>query len=512
MSQDHIGSRPVQLDSLAAFPSALRGIFEEGESTVARLVMERGVPTDAASLLALEREVARVMGRLADQVVAPLLVLGERTVDTREEAWQELVDIEAARGLRLRDHGTRALTIRLLGGSSCAIQATYCAPDYSGRRGRRRKARGRSGAGCYPGLDQLGVIEGMTPALASEVARQSAALSSFEEARQSLATRAIDLDVKTVRRTSAILGDRVLRCRDERAAAFEAGTVLPSTGEFAGKRVAVVFDGGRTRTRVSGKRGRRRRKTRRRGFHTPWREPKKVVIYVFDDEGKKTDDAPVYEGSFETWEDAFRIFVAECARRGVADAKELVILADGSLNIWDHVDAFVAKLGIPPDRVQKIVDYYHAAKRVSDLADLCAGWSAKQRRAWVKHVLKHLRAGRIERVLEAGEALAVGRRGKAVNKALDYFRTRKDLMRYAQFRRRGLPIGSGVVESAIRRVVNLRLKGPGIFWEVDNAERMLVLRCYLKAGRWHEVEREAFSSVAIRHRGLKPRVRARAAA
>lgn len=43
-------------------------------------------------------------------------------------------------------------------------------------------------------------------------------------------------------------------------------------------------------------------------------------------------------------------------------------------------------------------------------------------------------------------------------------------------------MGSGAVESAIRRVINLRLKGPSIFWRGPNAERVLHMRAYLKAG------------------------------
>ena len=42
-------------------------------------------------------------------------------------------------------------------------------------------------------------------------------------------------------------------------------------------------------------------------------------------------------------------------------------------------------------------------------------------------------------------------------------------MNYATYARRGLPLGSGAVESAIRRVINLRLKGNGMFWTVENA-------------------------------------------
>ena len=47
-----------------------------------------------------------------------------------------------------------------------------------------------------------------------------------------------------------------------------------------------------------------------------------------------------------------------------------------------------------------------------------------------------------------------------------------------------LPIGSGAIESAIRRVVNLRLKGPCIFWCKGHAEELLMLRSYYKSGRW----------------------------
>ena len=67
---------------------------------------------------------------------------------------------------------------------------------------------------------------------------------------------------------------------------------------------------------------------------------------------------------------------------------------------------------------------------------------------------------------------------------------------YARFLHRGLPIGSGAVESAIRRVINLRIKGPGILWEEENAEAMVVLRAAALSGRWKELlekTRESFS-------------------
>ena len=50
-----------------------------------------------------------------------------------------------------------------------------------------------------------------------------------------------------------------------------------------------------------------------------------------------------------------------------------------------------------------------------------------------------------------------------------------------------LPIGSGPIGNAIRRIINLRLKGPGKPWHEDTAEAMMMIRAYYKAQRWHEL-------------------------
>jgi len=63
-------------------------------------------------------------------------------------------------------------------------------------------------------------------------------------------------------------------------------------------------------------------------------------------------------------------------------------------------------------------------------------------------------------------------------------------MNYADVRRHNLPIGSGVIESTIRRVVNLRLKGASVYWKESMAEDMLLLRCLYKANRWKNIEKQ----------------------
>jgi len=63
-------------------------------------------------------------------------------------------------------------------------------------------------------------------------------------------------------------------------------------------------------------------------------------------------------------------------------------------------------------------------------------------------------------------------------------------MDYKRLKRLKLPIGSGSIESAIRRVINLRLKNPGTFWNVENVERMLYLRAQILSNRWEEMIKE----------------------
>ena len=379
--EDEIGTSVPILEPPKGLLEAIRAIVDRLGAAATALVSGLGLPRDAEALWGLERAVHGLFAKASDEVTAAVIDGAQRTPEGMAGAARIAREVEQARGQPLRAQGVRPVEIRLLGGSRIRILTRYEAPVHSARPGRRRRARGASGAGCYPALDHFGLVERTTPALASEVARQSAALASFREAERGLAARGIDLDVKTVRRLSEFCGERALRCRDALVEAFERGERW-SGGECVGKRIAVVFDGGRTRTRLSGKRGRRRRKTGRRGFKTPWREPKVLAIYEFDEKGRKTARDPIYEGTFESWDDAFRIFTAQCARRGVGEARELVFAADGSDNIWDHVEDFVRDLGIDPERVTKVVDYYHASEYVSELAGLCANWSAKRRRQW----------------------------------------------------------------------------------------------------------------------------------
>ena len=77
-------------------------------------------------------------------------------------------------------------------------------------------------------------------------------------------------------------------------------------------------------------------------------------------------------------------------------------------------------------------------------------------------------------------------RPKEVRKAIDYFQTNKERMRYAQFRSQGLFVGSGVVEAGCKTIIGQRLKQSGMRWTVDHANAIIALRCSQLSGRWEE--------------------------
>ena len=70
----------------------------------------------------------------------------------------------------------------------------------------------------------------------------------------------------------------------------------------------------------------------------------------------------------------------------------------------------------------------------------------------------------------------------ALKKLREYFGDHKKFQ-YQAFRENGLPTGSGSIVSAIRRVINLRIKGSGLFWKRDHAENIILLRSLVLTGK-----------------------------
>lgn len=375
--------------------------------------------------------------------------------------------------------------MRLLGGLVLWLTTLYCGPKL-----RTGAGRGREGAGLYPELAALGFSEGSSPALASRVARQTALLPSYQVARGELAEDGVALDVKEVHRISRRLGAEILTTRKRDLERYRAGE-LPTGRALRGQRVGVAIDGGRVRTRVviRKQKGRGKGRKRRRKMRVEWREPKLLIVFEMDGHGRmKRGSRPWIDGTFQGPDELMELLALHLHRLGAAAAKVVVFLSDGAPWIWERLPWVQQRVGLRTEQVVGVLDCCHAVHHVS-LALEGLGLAADERQRWYRDLRRRLRAGQAYHVTAELSLLAENLDLDAPAWVSIRFlekHAQAGHLRYRECRRRGLPTGSGAIESAIRRVVNLRLKGNGLLWYADNAEGMLALRAAALTGRWQE--------------------------
>jgi hypothetical protein len=375
--------------------------------------------------------------------------------------------------------------VRLLGGLVLWVTTLYCGP-----KARTGAGRGREGSGLYPELAVLGFSEGSSPALASRVSRMSALLPSFQTARDELARDGVPLNSKEVRRIALQQGFELLATRLCDLQRFRDG-LLPRGKELRGKRVGAAIDGGRVRTRVviKKKKDKRTGKKYRQKFRTEWREPKLLIIFEMDKRGRMVRGSrPWIDGTFQGPDECLELLALHLHRLGAANAKLVAFMSDGAPWIWDRLEWVEKRVGLKAERVVKVLDWCHAVHHVS-LALKELDLPEEERQQLYRRMRSLLKAGRVHRV--TAELSLLAEEYSLKNKAWTEIRylenhAQAGHMKYHQFRKCGVPLGSGAIESAVRRIVNLRLKGNGMLWRVENAEAMLVLRSAALTGRWEE--------------------------
>jgi hypothetical protein len=379
----------------------------------------------------------------------------------------------------------RPLLVRLLGGLVLCVATLYCGPKRRTGRG-----RGREGAGLYPELAVLGFHEGNSPALARRVGRLTALLPSFAAAQAELADDGVPLDIKVVHTLATRLGAEVLTTRKRDLERYRAG-LLPRGTELHGKKVGVAIDGGRVRTRVvvRKQKGKGKGKKQRRRFRVQWREPKLLILFEMDKQGRmKRGSRPWIDGTFQGPDECMELVALHLHRLGAAEAAVVTFLADGAPWIWERLAWVEQRVGLRAEQVLRVLDWCHAVHHVS-LALEALGLPVAERQRWYRQLRGWLRQGRAYRVTGQLSLLAEGQApDAAVWTPIRYLEGHAEAghLRYAYFRKRGVAVGSGAIESAIRRVINLRLKGPGILWEEEKAEGMLAIRAAVLTGRWPE--------------------------
>jgi hypothetical protein len=290
----------------------------------------------------------------------------------------------------------------------------------------------------------------------------------------------IRVSAKEVERISQMIGDQAEAFHAEEAKASSSETIVSIKPV---PRMYVCMDGTGVpvvKKETAGRRG------KGKDGEAKTREAKLGCVFTqmgFDGKGRPIRDeaSTSYAGAIETAEVFGRRMYQEAMRRGMNSAGEVIVIGDGAPWLWNIADEQFYG-------ATQIVDLYHAREHYWNVARACFGQNNARLDQWTEDRRRELDDGKAEAIVIAiRQCLTSPGWDKAIGKReIGYFTKNKDRMRYADFRRRGLFVGSGVLEAGCRTVIGQRLKHSGMHWTVRGANCIIALRCNIMSNRWED--------------------------
>jgi len=296
----------------------------------------------------------------------------------------------------------------------------------------------------------------------------------FEQGRQQMKLLAgLEVTTKAVERTAEAIGEDIAaREREQIQQAVQLN--LPVV---VGQPIPILYiqmDG--TGVPVT-KAERREGKVEGQPAHT--REVKLGCVFTqttWDQEGFaiRDPDSTTYTGAIEIASDFGKRLYREAWDRGWSLATKKVVIGDGAEWIWNIADEHF------PGAIQ-IVDLFHARQHLWDVARLIHPGDEVRQKRWVLRHQPKLDDGKIVKLVGFLRSLDASSPEllEAIRKQADYFEKNAERMRYPEFRRQHLFVGSGVIEAGCKTVIGSRLKQSGMFWTVRGANAIIALRCCL---------------------------------
>ncbi len=407
--------------------------------------------TGSLDLEATETATRAAMHRAGSALLARLLT----------EAGPVATAVACACGQPARFHSWRQRSVLTADGEAQFERAYYYCPDCH---------RGQS-----PRDRELDIVDtDYSPAVRRMMA-VAGSETSFDRARAQMELLAgLAVTRKSVERHAEAVGEDIAR-REQAAIQSALQLDLPTV---AGPRIPVLYvemDGTGVPVVNQETEG---RKGKGAGEQAHTREVKLGAVFTqttIDPEGRPVRDesSTSYTGAIEVSEEFGRRLYTEAWERGWGRAEKKVVLGDGAVWIWNIADREF------PGAIQ-IVDLYHAREHLWDLAGRLFP-NEKERKRWAGRLQAKLDKGKIEAIVHQLRSFLTPTPETAEELRIEaeYFARNADRMRYPQFRKQKLFVGSGVIEAACRTVVAQRLKLSGMFWTVRGANAIVALRCCL---------------------------------
>ena len=217
---------------------------------------------------------------------------------------------------------------------------------------------------------------------------------------------------------------------------------------------------------------------KRRGKNLQWKEAK---ICLAHPQGSQT---LTYGGTVQGDVATAGQKLLDCAQQaGFGRHTHVHAVGDGAPWIADQVEQQFGAQG------SYLIDFYHVCDYLSAVAKSMIAEPAGQKR-WMEEQKTRLKTGRCGELLQELhlhlEASGVGDSDAPVRQCHRYLSHRQEQLNYPSALARDLPIGSGEIESAHRYIVQQRLKRPGAWWRVANADHMLALRLTRANHQWND--------------------------
>lgn len=236
--------------------------------------------------------------------------------------------------------------------------------------------------------------------------------------------------------------------------------------------LVVACDGAHAPTRPAGG-----RKTKR--GPGVWREAKGVRLYLLGKDHRVVHIASWHQiGDKAQLSEALGVLAARIPR----DRVRVALVGDGANWIWDVM------LRHFPDGEQ-ILDYYHCAEHVHETARAQFGDGTLEAQEWAEAALTRLSLNELGRTV--GELWRMQPRDAAadesIHKLIMYLEGQRERVGYDELRQRGLPRGSGGIESANKLICHVRLKRSGAWWLEANGNAMLRIRCAIYNGTFEQI-------------------------
>jgi hypothetical protein len=335
--------------------------------------------------------------------------------------------------------------------------------------------------GVMPKDKELNIVDTCFSPGVRRMMGQVGGKEAFNEGRKDLEVLAgVAVTTKAVERVSEAIGDQIEEgSRRERKLVMSGKVIAFKTVP----KMYIAIDG--TGVPVIARETEGRRGKDQSG-KAKTREAKLGCVFTqtrVDDKGHplRDEDSTTYVGAIEKAEEFGGRIYAEAVRRGMTRAEKVIVLGDGAKWIWGLADHhFFGAI--------QIVDLYHAREHLAGIAKAVYGANERKKQQWLAHRREELDSGDVEAVV--GSLSRLRPRSVEIQEAvlteIDYLSNNAARMRYGNFRRQALFVGSGVVEAGCKTIFGQRLKLSGMHWTVRGANTIIALRCCQLSGRWEE--------------------------